>query len=52
MTEGIKRLENENVKLTDELEQVKALNVELLKLINSQSRGERNLKLNLGKLDY
>ena len=29
-TKRIKRLENENIKLTDELEQVKALNIELL----------------------
>ena len=45
VTEIIKQLENESVKLTDELEQVKALNIELLKLINSQSRGEAELEL-------
>ena len=45
VTERIKQLGNENVKLTDELEQVKALNIELLKLINSQSRGEAELEL-------
>ena len=45
VTERMKQLENENVKLTDELEQVKGLNIELLKLISSQSRGEAEFEL-------
>ena len=38
MTDRMIQLENENAKLTGELEHVKALNLELLKMINNQPR--------------
>ena len=38
MTDRIIQLENENAKLTGELEHVKALNLKLLKMINNQPR--------------
>ena len=43
MTDRMIQLENENAKLTGELEHVKALNLELLKMINNQPRKDTEL---------
>ena len=43
MTHRKIQLENENAKLTGELEHVKALNLELLKMINNQPRKDTEL---------
>ena len=43
MTDRMIQLENENIKLTGELEDMKTLNLELLKMINNQPRKDTEL---------